>query len=626
MKRTAVRLILSLFLLSFNFLPIMAEEDVYITSFHLDMQVDEQGLITASQNIDTQFNINGHGIYAYIPQEYEMIWEIDGESIGKEYYFPVNITKIYDRPSEISVDDYNNVVLKIGDPNTLITGSQSFKYDYTLQMRDLDLNGQQAFYLNIVGSDWEMPMETVSFTITLPDAWPQDIEFYVGTYGYNTQANVDYTIDGSTLSGTLNGSLNRYEALTIYAELPNAPFTFIPPTNYSLYIIGLMFLVAFLVYLAYLKFGKDDPVIETVEFYPPAGYSSAMVGFIYEGIVDTKDVLSLIIEWAHKGYLKITELEDKDDFILSKVKEMDENEIRAEQTLFRNLFNGLEEVSSDDLKNRFYTHIENAKQDIYRHFQGVKQRNIFDNKSTIVKVLLGLVVQLPIGLLYAAYAYLNSYNGPQEFVIAGIIWVILSFISSAFILARKFWPSLSNIARGLSLIGLLLLLLVVSAGLFTLFRYEGASIIAFALSLLSFVFNTFMISIMDRRTPLGSELLGKVMGLKHFIEVAEKDKLETLVHENPAYFYQVLPYAYVLNVSDTWSKKFESIVVPEASWYVGPHPLNAYLFHRHLYHTLGRMNTAMTSVPHSSGKGGGSFGGGGGFSGGGFGGGGGGHW
>jgi uncharacterized membrane protein len=626
MKKSLFSVLFSLFLLSFTSLNVFAQEDVFITSFNLDMQVDEYGLITAQQSIDTQFNINGHGIYAYIPQDYQMTWMIDGESIDKEYYFPVNITKIYDRPYEISTDDYNNVLLQIGDPDTLINGPQRFEYDYTLQMRDLDLEGQQAFYLNIVGSGWEMPMEEVSFSITLPSAWPTEIEFYVGAYGSSAPAEVEYTIVGNTLSGHLVGTLNRYEALTIYAPLPSAPFTFIPPTDYTLYLMALVGFVMVLVYLAYLKFGKDDPLIETVEFYPPVGYSSAMVGFVYEGIVDTKDILSLIIEWAHKGYLKITELEKEDDFILSKLKDIDTSEIRAEQTLFRNLFNGLDEVSSDDLKNRFYTSIENAKQDIYRHFQGVKQHNIFDNASTAVKVLLGLVVQLPIALLYAAYAYLNSYNGPQELVIAGIIHIILSGISLLFILTRKFWPSMRTLSRGFALIGLTLLSLIVLGALFALFSFEGASILAFIISAISFAFNTFMISIMDKRTPLGTELLGKVMGLKHFIEVAEKEKLEALVHDDPTYFYQILPYAYVLNVSDTWSKKFESIVVAEASWYVGPHPINAYLFHSHLYHTLGRMNTVMTSVPQGSGKGGGSFGGGGGFSGGGFGGGGGGHW
>ena len=32
---------------------------------------------------------------------------------------------------------------------------------------------------------------------------------------------------------------------------------------------------------------------------------------------------------------------------------------------------------------------------------------------------------------------------------------------------------------------------------------------------------------------------------------------------NPNYFYEILPYAYVLNVSKKWIEKFENIPVPE---------------------------------------------------------------
>jgi hypothetical protein len=32
-----------------------------------------------------------------------------------------------------------------------------------------------------------------------------------------------------------------------------------------------------------MRFGNDEKVIETVEFYPPEGFNSAEVGFLYKG-------------------------------------------------------------------------------------------------------------------------------------------------------------------------------------------------------------------------------------------------------------------------------------------------------------------------------------------------------
>ncbi|MBP3821516.1 DUF2207 domain-containing protein [bacterium] len=66
---------------------------------------------------------------------------------------------------------------------------------------------------------------------------------------------------------------------------------------------------------------------------------------------------------------------------------------------------------------------------------------------------------------------------------------------------------------------------------------------------------------LPKRTGLGNKLLGKLLGLKRFIEVAKKNEIEMFVEKNPNYFYEILPYAYVLDVSDKWISKFEDISV-----------------------------------------------------------------
>ena len=114
-------------------------------------------------------------------------------------------------------------------------------------------------------------------------------------------------------------------------------------------------------------------------------------------------------------------------------------------------------------------------------------------------------------------------------------------------------------------------------------------------------------------------MLGRIRGFKNFLETAEKDKLEALVMENPQYFYEILPYTYVLDVSDTWMKKFESITLEPPTWYSGHYStFDVVMFHHFMNTTMTTATSSMTSQP-SSGSGGG-------FSGGGSGGGGGGSW
>ena len=114
--------------------------------------------------------------------------------------------------------------------------------------------------------------------------------------------------------------------------------------------------------------------------------------------------------------------------------------------------------------------------------------------------------------------------------------------------------------------------------------------------------------------------LGNLQGFKKFIEVSESSRLKTLVEQDPQYFYNILPYAYLFGVSDKWIKKFESIIPLAPSWYRGT---------RFSHTSFRNISNSMKTVSVPSAANGGissKSGGGGGFSGGGGGGGGGGSW
>ena len=129
---------------------------------------------------------------------------------------------------------------------------------------------------------------------------------------------------------------------------------------------------------------------------------------------------------------------------------------------------------------------------------------------------------------------------------------------------------------------------------------------------------------MIKRTRRGTELYGRVLGLREFIVHGEYDRLKAMVDENPELFYHVLPYAYAMNLTDVWAHHFKNLNVAAPSWYTGPgYPGNVYHMSHRLNHHFTHLQSAMISVPPvSSSSGGGSFSGGssGGFSGGGFGG------
>ncbi len=84
----------------------------------------------------------------------------------------------------------------------------------------------------------------------------------------------------------------------------------------------------------------------------------------------------------------------------------------------------------------------------------------------------------------------------------------------------------------------------------------------YALSFISIFITGFFSIIMERKTAYGEMIIAKVMGFRNYLDIAEKDQIEMLTEENANYFYDILPYAYVLNVSKNWIEKFDKKNVP----------------------------------------------------------------
>lgn len=135
-------------------------------------------------------------------------------------------------------------------------------------------------------------------------------------------------------------------------------------------------------------------------------------------------------------------------------------------------------------------------------------------------------------------------------------------------------------------------------------------------SILSIVLMIIFLKILPKRNEYGNEMLGKIRGLKNFLNVSEKGELESLVMKDPEYFYEILPFTYVLGVSDKWIKKFESISMKAPNWYDGYSSFDMHSFGSFISSTMTSASSAMSSGSSGS-SGGGSSGGGSGGGGGG---------
>jgi uncharacterized membrane protein len=579
--------------------PVAAGITERITNYRSEVTIEHDGTIEVHETIDYDFGVvPHHGIYRDI--------QVRTDQSGKDNYdrvYPFSVESVRasaGTPAQYTVEDAgDDQRIKIGDPDTTITGAHT--YDITYRMRG-ELNAfsdHDELVWNGVGTEWSVPVDHASAVVHAPAAIPQ-VACATGYYGSNlpcataTAAGNDARFEVSQLA--------PYQGMTFTVALPKgavapAPmpileerFNFasafrVTPATGGLAGAMLAVLVAIVILLVW-KFGRDRryagsavdaaygadggpevaaPLREAetpVEFEPPDHLRPGELGTLIDFAAGPLDVTATIIDLAVRGYLKIEELDKawyqrKHDWKLTKLAK--EGELRRyERSLYDGLFEDGDEVNLSDLHNKFAERMSKVREQL---MDDAMSKGWFARKPGTVKVLYGIL-----GILVLA---------------AGIALTIL--------LAAETHAALLGVP-------------VIVGGVLLLIAARW----------------------MPKRTAKGYAVLRHTLGFKRFIDESEKRRAEFAERKN--LFSEYLPYAVVFGATQKWAKAFADLgdEPPDtSSWYVSQHAFNYALFSSAIDGFAVTSAGTLTSAPASSGSSGFS---GGGFSGGGGGGGGGGSW
>ena len=695
--------------------------DYYIESYNVDINVSNNNSYDIKETIVAYFNKEKHGIIRNIPTR-NTVTRTDGSTnTNRAKITKVNVNEKYSLSTGA-----DEVKLKIGDAGTVLTGRHTYQISYTYNIGNDKLKDADEFYLNLIGNQWDTNINKLTFTITMPkDFDTNKIGFSAGKYGTSgipKDGYFNYSVKNNVITGTYNKTLPPNNGFTVRITLPDGYFEKqkLKITIFDFIAICLPIIFLIIAIFEWKKYGKDEKPVETVEFNPPDNMNSLDVAYAYKGKVNSKDVVSLLIYLANKGYIKIkveetgSKLLKSKSYKIIKVKEYDgndENERLFLKRLFKNgtiyrtknntnnniqynnnniqnnniqynknnvpnnyiqynnnnVQNNNIQYNNNNVPNNYIQYNNNNVQNnnIQNNNNNVPNNNIqnnnnvfrcvtksdleesfyltvdeiIDNENTselknkifekgvwnrakkIIILSLLIILTMSIGPLL---------NGVEikTTMIANLILIAITMLFYVFALSSKFNNTkVKNIVQNIviEIVALCFCFsLIAFAPLYNIImNMNKLGLIELGIQMISLIFIMILVTLMKRRTKYGTEVLGKILGFKTFLKTAEKEKLEMLVNQDPGYFYNILPYAYVLGVSDEWIKNFETISLMPPEWYVGN---NSYYDFLNDYNNLMRTSAnVMTSSP-SSDFSGGSFSGGGGFSGGGSGGGGGSSW
>lgn len=486
----------------------------------------------------------------------------------------------------------DNLVLKIGDPNTYVLGTQNFHIAYTMQNVIKAYDDHDELYWDVNGTEWQQTLGSVTAKINLPADIANKLNQQACFTGAQGSTKKDCTIikelnpDGSTkIAVATNNALLPGENLSFVLGFSPGTFTIAKPTfwqtiqPYIPYVIALAIGVLTLLFVIrqWRRYGRDPKGRGTIiaEYDPPKNTSVLMNDYVLQESGRQIAISAQLINIAIRGYIRIIDTGDekKHSFSLELIKP--------------------------------YSDLTDEEQDVITMFFGndaglgkIVQMN--DLKSKLFSDVTKLGTKLSGNATSAGYFRSNPRKTTGKYITIGIAFLAIGFFIT--IWGRP----INGVGVGLIVSGIIILI--------TAKR-------------------------MPARTLAGVTLHDYLLGLKLYIGMAEQERIR--FHQSPKtaerkridvknptqmikLFENLLPYAMLFGMEKQWGKEFETLYTSPPDWYSGT---TSNFTTGYLLGGLGGFASASTAsfnAPSSSGSSG--FSSGGGFSGGGGGGGGGGGW
>ncbi|HEX7483613.1 MAG TPA: DUF2207 domain-containing protein [Candidatus Saccharimonadales bacterium] len=559
--------------------------DFTFTSFDADyyLSKDTEGRSTlaVTETLVAEFpSINqNHGIERAIPTKY------DNHPLSLSIKSVTDIGK-----SPLAYTTYtsnDNTILRIGDADSYVHGTQAYVINYTLRDVTITQNSSQEFFWNINGTQWQQPFSVVSARIHLDPSIAVTFDkrtiCYTGNQG-STAKNCEIDVVGETITVTSTGPLQPAENLSVAIGFTPNTFTayVTPPTPVWVYILaviaGVFVLITQIIapiwllryaYRTWKKYGTDVKGRGTIipEYSKPANHSMLDNSVALNETVTPTAISATFIDLAIRGYLMFTDkgkaLLQSNVFELTIVKPV--TDVTAdEKEVLQLLFSSLEVGTTASTKK-------------YRPSASQKMTKI--QESTYSNMI-------------SQNLFVDNIAETKKLKMWGLIFTIVSF----FIFG----------------------------------------IISFIAGVITLIF----VSKMPARTADGTMLRDHLLGNKLYMQVAETDRIRTLQSVTGAeridttdgkqvvkLYEKLLPLAVIFGIEKEWTKQFPAVASDyQPSWYSTSNGnlFNAALLGASLNSFSTTLEYSTFAAPSSGASGGSGFSGG--SSGGGGGGGGGGGW
>jgi len=646
-----VKTIAARFLALFVFLgvafPAFAEE--FIRSYHSVVEVAADGKLAVTETITAR--AEGQNIKRGIFRDFPL-YALDANNRRTKVDFNVVSVERDGTPESWRTENIDGGIrIYTGSADRFLpTGEHVFQITYTTARQIRYFSDYDELTWNVTGNGWQFPMGEISATITLPQGVKAtDTAVFTGPLGAKGK-DARILSEGNEVFFASTRPFTVGEGMTVAVKLPKGAIA-APDTsqeagwwlrdNLAILLSGGGLLAVLFYYLrAWFAVGRDPAKgVVVPRWDAPEGLSPALVNYVdnrgFSGAGWTA-LSASALDLAVKGYVVLEDL--KNSIVIRRTEKAAAADLPTGQKTLLSSIGGPGETLTIDkahgaevekVGKQFRAAIEKEHRGKYYHSNsGYIFFGIFFSIALIVATLV--------------------FGDLDEFAIAAVL--VFGFFAFFFSIlsigiGRQF-------SRGASLrkrIGGIVMLAFAGFVAFSAIGGIATQVLldvthdtkSLALAAIGGIVltNALFLFLMGAPTPLGRKLMDGIEGLRTYLTLAEKDRMNMAAAPamSPQHFETLLPYAVALGVEKPWSRTFETWLATAAAgaavasyapgWYLGSN-------YGSFGDRIGGFSTSMAStiastIPQPVSSSNSSFsggGGGGGFSGSGGGGGGGGGW
>ena len=468
----------------------------------------------------------------------------------------------------------------------------------------------EELYWNVTGNFWNFPIRQARAEILLPiGVRAIDTAYFTGPFGATGRnARSSAGNGGNIIEFETTASLRPKEGLTVAVKMPKGSIT--PPSksqqaswfwrDNAAFILGLVgFLaVGYYYFWAWDRVGRDPPAgIMVPRWDAPDGISPAQVHYIENRGLSGHDAFSsALLSLAVKG---LVELEDLDGDVAIKptgASPADPLPV-GEAVILRKIGASADKFRIDKSNTSAVKSLTSG----FRTAVYAEHRNKF-----FVKNLVYVFIGIALSLLVLIITIVASGSG-ADVVMPLIMLVVVATIITIATIGVGLRVSRSRNLAGK--IGSVMRYFVFGFFVVNFLPLVGSvvAVSAFQSTTLVIVAGIFMINILfyfllGAPTPLGRELMDGIAGLKTYINLAEKDRMNLAGAPvmSPQHFETVLPYAVALGLEKPWSNAFQAWLASAAG------AAAAATYTPHWYRggnfSPGRIGETMSTLPSSISK------------------------